>query len=263
MIVVASRSSALGEIRILRSRENGSHAYDTGGWYQSHADRSGISLAGYSHALYGLVLQTGAERILVVGCAGGTLGTMLARAGRQVAMVDIDPDAFELARAFFNLAPGIECHVADGRAFLERTPSSFDAVIIDAFHENALPRHLCSTEFFRLARKRLSPRGTILFNAVLAHDLDRTADRLAAGMEEAGLAARILDTAGARDRNAIIVGGPVRWLERPMLLLRPDTMVEVLETELGAMAFRDRRRADPIDDGDRPHRPHRPAASRC
>src|SRR5690606_17844776 len=77
MIVVARRTDETGEVRILRSRADGSHAYVRGDWYQSHADRSGVSLAAYVHALHGLVLQAGAVRVLVVGCAGGTLGTML------------------------------------------------------------------------------------------------------------------------------------------------------------------------------------------
>jgi predicted membrane-bound spermidine synthase len=248
MIVVARRTSELGEVTILRSRANGSHAYAEGSWYHSHADRSGVSLASYVHAIYGLVLQGDARRILVLGCAGGTLGTMLARAGRHVDMVDIDPEAFVLARRFFSLAPEVECHVADGRDFVERTDESFDAIVVDAFHQNALPRHLCSIEFFRMARRRLTKDGTILFNAVLAHDLDRTADRVAAGMAEAGLATRILDTVGARDRNAIIVAGAFGHLERPRLLVPTDAMADVLAAELDAMAFRGRRRADPIQD---------------
>ena len=87
-----------------------------------------------------------------------------------------------------------------------------------------------------------------MFNAVVAHDLDRIADRLAAGMAEAGLPTRILETAGERDRNAIILGGPVGRLGRPILLVAPDTRSAALVAELDAMAFREPRRADPIRD---------------
>lgn len=248
MIVVAQRESEFGEITILRNRKDGSHAYVSGDWYHSHADRRGVSLASYIHAIYGLVLQTTAVRILLLGCAGGTLGTMLTRVGRHVTAVDINPDAFVLARTFFNLSPEIDCHVSDGRAFLERVAAPFDAIVVDSFCRNALPAHLCSIGFFRLARSRLAQRGIILFNAVLAHDLDRTADRVAAGMAEAGLAARILESTGTRDRNAIIAGGAVAGLKRPRLLVGTETMAETLAAELDAMTFRDRRRADPIKD---------------
>lgn len=162
--------------------------------------------------------------------------------------VDVDPDAFELARAYFGLAPEVDCHVDDARAFLERTTTQFDAIVVDSFFRNALPDHLCSTEFFVLVRSRLTRGGMLLFNAVVAHDLDRIADRLAAGMAEAGLATRILETPGERDRNAIVLGGPVARLLRPTLLVAPDTRLESLVAELGAMTFRERRQADPIRD---------------
>ncbi len=248
MIVIARRHTGQGEITILRSRSNGSHAYALGSWYQSHADRRGVSLAAYVHAIYGFVLQTAAERVLVIGCAGGTLGTMLARAGRQVDMVDIDPDAFVLARRFFNLAPEVECHVADGRAFLEQASGPFDAIVVDAFDRNTLPQHLCTVEFFRMARRRLDLRGTILFNAVVAHDLDRIADRIAAGMAAAGLPSRILDTPGERDRNAVIAGGNVGGLARPPVLVPTDALAHMLAAELEAMEFRDPRRVEPLRD---------------
>jgi spermidine synthase len=252
MILVEQRTNEFGEVQILRGRADGSHAYASGSWYHSHADRNGISLASYVHAIYGLVEQAEARSVLVLGCAGGTLATMLARTGRQVAAVDIDPGCFDLARKFFGLSLDVVCHVDDGRTFLEADGASFDAIVVDAYHRHAVPSHLCSAEFFALARARLAPQGVILVNAVLAHDLDRLADRLAAGMAVAGLPTRILDAAGTRDRNAIILGGAVGGLARPALRVRPDTLADTLEAELAEMTFRTRRRAEPIHDAEAP-----------
>jgi spermidine synthase len=249
MILIEERSGEFGEVKILRDRADGSHAYASGGWYHSHADRNGISLASYVHALYGLAEQVQAQRILVLGCAGGTLATMFARAGRQVTAVDIDPDCFALARKFFGLPAEVECHVGDGRDFLTTHAGTFDAIVVDAYHRHAVPSHLCSAEFFAVARERLAADGLILLNAVLAHDLDRFADRVAAGMAATGLPTRILDAAGTCDRNAIILGGAVAGLARPGLTVRPDTLADTLEAELAEMTFRTRRRADPIRDG--------------
>ena len=248
MILIEERSSEFGDVKILRGRADGSHAYATGGWYHSHADRNGISLASYVHALYGLAEQAKAHRILVLGCAGGTLATMFARAGQLVTAVDIDPGCFDLARRFFGLPAEVDCHIGDGRAFLETYAVAFDAIVVDAYHRHAVPSHLCSAEFFVLARTRLAAAGVILLNAVLAHDLDRFADRVAAGMANAGLSTRILDAAGTRDRNAIILGGAVAGLQPPTLRVRPDTLADTLAAELAEMTFRTRRRADPIHD---------------
>lgn len=248
MILIEERSGEFGEVQILRGRTDGSHAYASGGWYHSHADRNGISLASYVHALYGLSEQARAERVLVLGCAGGTLATMFARAGRQVTAVDIDPDCFALARKFFGLPVDVECHIGDGRDFLAGHDAPFDAIVVDAYHRHAVPSHLCSAEFFALVHQRLAPHGLVLLNAVLAHDLDRLADQVAAGMAAAGLPTRILDAAGMRDRNAIILGGAVAGLARPGLTIRPDTLADTLEAELAEMTFRARRRADPIHD---------------
>ena len=248
MILIEERSGEFGDVKILRGRADGSHAYASGDWYHSHADRNGISLASYVHALYGLSEQARARRVLVLGCAGGTLATMFARAGRQVTAVDIDPGCFALARKFFGLPAEVDCHVGDGRDFLAASGESFDAVVVDAYHRHAVPSHLCSAEFFALARSRLSAGGLILLNAVLAHDLDRLADRVAAGMANAGMSTRILDAAGTRDRNAIILGGAVSGLTPPSLVVRPDTLADTLAAELAEMTFRTRRRADPFHD---------------
>lgn len=248
MILIEERTGEFGDVKILRGRADGSHAYASGGWYHSHADRNGVSLASYVHALYDLAAQAKAARVLVLGCAGGTLATMFARTGRQVTAVDIDPDCFALARKFFGLPLDVECHIGDGRDFLSAHAATFDAIVVDAYHRHAVPAHLCSVEFFALARARLAADGLILLNAVLAHDLDRFADRVAAGMATAGLPTRILDAAGTRDRNALILGGAVAGLARPVLTVRPDTLAQTLEAELAEMTFRTRRRAEPIRD---------------
>ena len=39
---------------------------------QSVADKNGISLADYIHAMYGFLRQAKAQRVLMIGCGGGT-----------------------------------------------------------------------------------------------------------------------------------------------------------------------------------------------
>ncbi|MCC7048190.1 MAG: fused MFS/spermidine synthase [Alphaproteobacteria bacterium] len=231
-----------GEITILRSRKGGSRIYMQGEGLQSHADSAGVSLSYYIHALYGLVLQTRARDVLMIGCGGGTLGTMLSRVGRNVTIVDIDPVSFALAREYFALSPAIRCAIGDGAAFLRRCRCACDVLVVDAFIGDKVPPHLRSEEFFRIARKRLRPRGHILVNVLLANDRDRTADAIAAAMAKAGLAVQLLDTTGDVDRNAIVVGGRGAALERPSLLVAPRRDRKSIADALDEMRFRPWRR---------------------
>ena len=112
MITLAKKSTAFGEITILKSLARDSHVYCQGDWWQSEADRNGVSLAAYVHAIYALLAQSQAQQILMIGCGGGTLGTMLAAAARQVTIVDINPESILLAQQYFSLPSHITCHVA-------------------------------------------------------------------------------------------------------------------------------------------------------
>jgi len=80
MITLTKASTAFGEITIVQSRTNGSHIYWQGGWLQGEADCNGVSLAAYVHAMFGLLAQIPVHEMLTIGCGGGTLGTMLAKA---------------------------------------------------------------------------------------------------------------------------------------------------------------------------------------
>src|SRR5690606_34870757 len=107
---------------------------------QSSVDAKGVSLDIYIHALYGLALQRG-KKVLMIGCAGGTLATMLAREGRDVTVVDIDRAAFKLAKRYFYLPKEIPCHAGDGLRFMQKARGKFDVVIVDAFIGEAIPDH--------------------------------------------------------------------------------------------------------------------------
>ena len=250
MPVVARRANPFGEIRIVTNKRTGAISYCQGSWYQSRADRSGVSLMGYIHAIFGLLAELDARRIVLIGGAGGTLGSMLARIGKDVTIVDVDPHAFKVAHRYFNLDSSVACVIGDGRRFVERSKARFDAIVVDAYFRGTAPTHLCTKEFFARARQRLRPGGRVLFNAIAGNDRDPHPDRIAAGMIEAGLPARILDTLGETHRNAIIVGGEGRRLRAPRLLMKPATMADDLAEDLRGMAFRAPRPCDAMTDVD-------------
>ena len=206
---------------------------------QSSCDAQGISLADYIHAMFGFLCQAGCRDVLMIGCGGGTLATMLHRAGVHVVMVDIDPLSFQVAREYFHMPAGIECHTADGAAFLRRRKERYDAIVVDAFADGIIPKQLLTRAFFAAAKCRLRPRRSLLLlNVIVASDADRTPDRIARAMKTAWRDARILDSDGWLDRNAIVAAGAVRTLKRPKLLMPPARGAAKIAKALGELTFR-------------------------
>lgn len=239
---IARAKGSIGEIVVTRDRRSGALYYEQADSYQSQADRFGTSLAHYIHALYGLAMQTRARDVLMIGCGGGSLGTMLAKQGREVTIVDIFAHSFVLARRYFFMPETIRCVVADGAQYLQRRRRRYGLIVLDAFIGTKVPAHLRSPAFFALARERLRKGGHILVNVVLTDDRDGTADRMAASLAAAGLKAQVLDTPTDVERNAIVIGSDGALLKRPALLVPPRIAKRTLEAEIEMMRFRPWRR---------------------
>lgn len=217
--------------------KTGAITYWQGEYCQSRADKNGVSLLDYIHAIFGLLRQKQAQTVLMVGCAGGSLATMLSRVDCDVVAIDVNPQAFALARRYFGLPAQVECSVADGFDYLLATRRKFDAIVVDAFHGGRIPSGLLSGAFFAQAAKRLRAGGAIFANAHIASDSDPMPERIARCMSAASPDLRILDRHGAKYRNAIIAAGAVRELKRPALLMPPAIEAAKLAKALGAMRF--------------------------
>ena len=231
--------SPYGTITILCNTGTGTVIYEQAGAYQSESDSQGVSLVAYIHALYGLVCESGAKSVLIIGCAGGTLGTMMTRNGCGVTIVDVNPTSFPIAKAFFNLPESVRCEVADGRDFLLSDTHTYDAIVLDAYQGTRIPSHLQSQSFFRLARSKLKTKGALFVNVHIEHDGDVVADRIVDCMANIWPEARLLDTHGLRDRNAIAMAGAVSGLSRPYLRMPPACDANVIDAELAMMTYRD------------------------
>jgi 2-polyprenyl-3-methyl-5-hydroxy-6-metoxy-1,4-benzoquinol methylase len=221
----------------VRARKDGTRSYEQKGGNQSTVDAKGVSLDIYIHALYGLALQRPPGRVLMIGCAGGTLATMLAQAGWDVTLVDIDRTAFKLARRYFCLPEEIDCRVADGLRFMQKARARYDVVIVDAFIGEAIPDHFTGATFFAAARKCVKPRGIICVNVCLHDRKDRLADEIADGFAERGWSVKLLDEPGGA-RNAIVVAGDVRGLRRPKVSAAPAIGASKVTKGVAAMKFR-------------------------
>ena len=241
MLRLKSIASDYGRITILKRRSLGSTLYEQDGRIQSEADRNGVSVAYYIHALFSLIEQMGGKNILMIGCGGGTLATMLCRSSHNVKVIDINPISFSLAKKYFALPTEVRCQIGDGETSLIEDNSTYDAIIIDAFQGSRIPPHLYSGRFYDLARRRLTPSGAIFINIILQHDLDRQADQVSESMFGPFQAIRILDVPGGRERNAIVAAGNVAHLQRPELIMSPLSSIAAIEHDLGKMTFRARR----------------------
>ena len=208
--------------------------------FKARPTSNGISLVAYIHAMFGLVRQADSKTVLMIGCGGGTLATMLSSVHCRLTVVDIDPHAFLLARRYFRFPPDVDCRVADGCEFLLTERAMFDAIVVDAFMAGTIPEHLKSSAFFGRVRARLNPAGCVVVNVHVENDLDDAADRMAEAMAKVWPDVRILDRVGSTNRNAIVMAGAVNDLHKPALAMRPAMDCEQIACELEAMAFRPR-----------------------
>ncbi|MEY2562595.1 MAG: hypothetical protein QOH88_788 [Verrucomicrobiota bacterium] len=233
-------ASEYGVITLRFRKRSRTLTYAQKGGNQSTSDCNGVSLDAHIHALYGFALQRPGNNVLMIGCGGGTLGSMLARAGRRVSIVEIDPVSFTVAKRYFGLPRKVECHVGDGLAFMQKTRRRYDILIVDAFVGENIPAHLKAAAFFEAVVGCLRKEGIAMVNVCLARRSDPTADRIAAGFKEQGLPVRLFDSPGG-ERNAIVLAGAVGELRRPKLLIPPQAGAKITGDELRAMRFRRRR----------------------
>jgi SAM-dependent methyltransferase len=224
---------------IIRDNTTGKVSYWQGEYHQSAADRNGISTADYIHAMYFFLMQAQARDVLMIGCGGGTLATMLAKSQVRVTVVDLHKFSFDVARKYFQLPEAVTCHVADGIQYLKSNPARHDAIILDAFGEAGMPAPFMQPAFFKLARSRLKPRNSLfLMNVIVDDDDDRTPDILVGAMRAQWGRVRLLDTDGWTDRNAVIAAGAVTSLKKPKVLMHPKPGGAKLERQLDILDFR-------------------------
>jgi cyclopropane fatty-acyl-phospholipid synthase-like methyltransferase len=224
---------------VIRDDASGKVSYWQGEYHQSAADGAGISTADYIHAMHYFLMQAQARNVLMIGCGGGTLATMLARSGVAVTAVDLNRLSFTIARKYFGMPRNIPCHIADGIQWLKRHRGRFDAIVLDAFGRDGMPEPFKTGAFFKLAKSRLAGRGGLfLMNVIVDDDDDRTPDRLVRLMRLHWSKVRLLDTDGWVDRNAVIAAGAVGHLKKPKVLIPPRPGAAKLARQLDILDWR-------------------------
>jgi len=232
------RSPAPGHV-IVQDNRTGKVSYWQKEYHQSAADGRGISTADYIHAMYFFLRQVKAKDVLMIGCGGGTLATMLHQSGVKVTVVDLHKLSFDIARDYFHMPREIPCHVADGIAYLKKNRARHDALVLDAFGEGGMPAKFMGAGFFKLAKSRLKARNALfLMNVIVADDDDATPDNLVRILRRLWPRVRLLDTDGWVDRNAVIAAGAVTKLTKPRILMAPKPGAAKMRRQLAILNWR-------------------------
>ena len=213
MALLKQFNTDFGIIRVMRSKQDGGMAYYQNGCFHSQANRHGISVCAYVHVTQEIIRHARARNVLMIGCAGGTLATMLRRLHCKVTVVDINPMAFAIARRYFRLPAEVRCVRRDGIAYLRAAQQRYDAVVVDVFgSHNNVPRPFTTAPFFRSVTDILPPSGVMIMNVITANDKDRRADLIARKAEAAGMDVSLFDWPRQKDRNSLIVSGAPRLI---------------------------------------------------
>jgi spermidine synthase len=238
MIPIVRFASEFGEIVVSRDSASGAVRYDQGLIYQSEADANGISLVAYIHAIFDLLLQAGCREVLMLGCGGGTLATMLHGAGVKVTIADVDSRSFRLARQYFHLPAEVACHAVDGAAFLAANAQQYDAIVLDAYVGDRMPAQFAAWEFLQLVRDRLAHSGGVFIaNIHVLDDDDPAARRYIEQMSAVWPEVRLLDAPGGKKRNALVLAGAVATLDRPTLRVAPAVGADEIAAELASLSL--------------------------
>jgi hypothetical protein len=109
-----------------------------------------------------------AKRVGVVGLGTGTL-SMYATLSCPIDYYELDGEVYRLASKYFwylPQAPGeVNVILGDARLSLNKAPDkAYDLLVIDAFSGDSIPIHLVNKDVLAEYRRKLSPRGGVIFH---------------------------------------------------------------------------------------------------
>lgn len=168
MKILAEHQTGETVVRVLETVSDGSRRYYDGAVLYTAVDREGRNLLEYIFAMDRLLKDP--ETLLLLGTAGGALATRLARRGHSVTAVDSCPLAFDLARAWFQLPPEVECVEADALQFLQSTTRQWEAIAVDVFRQAEIPDSMLTLAVGQLLSHALKPGGVVVWNVADAPD---------------------------------------------------------------------------------------------
>ena len=114
-------------------------------------------------------LSQGASILLISGGVFGTIREMAKHKPSHIDYIELDPAILDLDRLLDQRLslPFVRVHVGDGRLFIKKSTTSYDAVIVDLPDpENTQLNRFYTQEFFEETKSSLTPRGVLCFTLV-------------------------------------------------------------------------------------------------
>jgi spermidine synthase len=210
MHILARFAGPSGEIAVIEDRTTGARHYREGGVSQSCVLPGGEAGVEYVRLMAAL-LADGAS-VLLLGCGGGALATMLHRRASSVTVVEVNPISFQLARTFFWMPNGIECVTADMRAFVRRDTRTFDAIGIDVGGPDFSYERVLEPATVARVRRALRDGGRIAINISCEAPDDPVPARIADRFKAEGLDVWVFmeNAASSGEVNAVILASAHR-----------------------------------------------------
>lgn len=202
MIELARREGVFGPIRIVQRLSDRTRVYMIGDSAQTMVDCNGVSVFGYVHAAK--LLLKDARTVLMIGGGGGSLATMLARTGKIVTVVDIDPQAEELARRYFELDARVHWVTEDALRYVEVQTALYDGVVIDACDAQGLVAPFSDPGTLVWLLLRACPTGSLIVNLARNDDRPTRGLELATRLVKCGLTATLYSSERGEEGNEIL-----------------------------------------------------------
>lgn len=153
------------------------------------------------------------ERVFQIGHGIGTIARHCR--GARFKTAELDSRIVQASERFFGSA-GEAIAIGDGRRILESEEAGvYDAIVVDAFTDSGVPRHLTTDRFFATAADKLDDGGMIILNVTGRGPGDRSMGALHATMREtfARVSAFMLPSDRANEARNILLVGQNRRIE--------------------------------------------------
>lgn len=106
--------------------------------------------------------------VLIIGLGGGALPRFFHRTlpGTQLDVAELDPKVAEVAKRYFDLPDDerLRVHIGDGRKYVEQATTKWDLIVLDAYGDSDIPRHLTTAEFLTTVKAHLNAHGVVAGN---------------------------------------------------------------------------------------------------